>query len=293
MNLLSPKNLKKIKISDKELFADKLEFMSEPNCELSFQNFFMWGDIYKMSFFLYKDRLFIFNALEGDVSFPIGDKMQLEELIDISNRLSKENKDFVFSQVPENYINEYDCGNRFDISTNIDFDDYIYLADDLVQLSGKKLRKKRNLIKQFKTIYPTYKVVSLADKNIQEVLEMANECLQEKGGGENLLQEYSALTKGLENFEELDLCGISIEVDNKIIAFSICSELTKNTALVHFEKTLKGYKGAAQCINFETAKILQKKYKYINREQDLGIDGLRQAKKSYQPYKMLKTYILK
>ena len=100
------------------------------------------------------------------------------------------------------------------------------------------------------------------------------------------------MKKAFANFGELELQGLKIAQGRDLVAFSVFSRLSSNMADVHFEKFDPLIKGASQMIKWETAKFLAGKYKYINREQDLGIEGLRQAKRSYSPEYILSAYFL-
>jgi hypothetical protein len=107
-----------------------------------------------------------------------------------------------------------------------------------------------------------------------------------------LQMEYAALEQALDIIDSSRMDGLAITVDEKLVAFSIFSRLTPSTYDIHFEKSDLSFKGAAQVINHETAKYLQGKYEYVNREQDLGIKGLRQAKQSWDPHLVFKPYLL-
>jgi len=283
---------KSISINDKELFKEKLKLFKNPNCELSFQNFFMWGEIYEMSFTMFKGRIIVYNAVEKDITVPIGKAMGIDDFIELSDIMIKENKRSLITQVPIEYLKKEEYSGKFNISVDENFSDYIYIVEDLINLSGKKLGKKRNLIKQFKKNNGNYITEELTYKNIININKMLKLWLKNKEESPNILQEMIALKKGIKYFAELELRGVCIKIDNEVVAFAIFSKLTNDTALVHFEKSMHNIKGVSQIINYETAKILKKEYKYVNREQDLGNEGLRHSKRSYAPLKKLDTYIL-
>ena len=111
---------------------------------------------------------------------------------------------------------------------------------------------------------------------------------------ENIRNERRALTYALHHFEELDLTGAVISVDGKIAAFTFGAPISHNTFGVHYEKADINIDGIYSAINQEFASHLPEQYIYLNREEDLGIPGLRQAKLSYHPVLLLeKTKAIK
>ena len=167
-----------------------------------------------------------------------------------------------------------------------DYFDYIYLREDLATLKGKKYQPKRNHINNFKKRY-TYEYLPITPEIVPQCLELErqwfkanNESAEEE---EELSDERRSLTYALHHAEELDLTGGAIRVEGKIIAFSFGAPINHDTFGVHVEKADVSYEGAYTVINQEFAAHLPEQYTYVNREEDLGIPGLRQAKLSYQP----------
>ena len=128
---------------------------------------------------------------------------------------------------------------------------------------------------------------------IKKSLVLAQNILStSKGPIESLQMEYAALKQALGIIDRSLMDGLAITVEGKLAAFSIFSCLTPSTYDIHFEKSDLSFKGAAQVINHETAKYLKDKCKFVNREQDLGIKGLRQAKLSWEPHILFKPFLL-
>jgi len=177
-----------------------------------------------------------------------------------------------------------DLEEFFDLCEERDWADYIYSAELMVTLTGKKLAKKKNLISQFRRSYPDYHVLPLTKDKHPVLLRFTEKWRFERGAeGSYLDTEMQAIRNSLEMWDEIPAEGIIICHHNKISAYSVFSPLNSDTAAVHFEKFDPDMKGSAQIINWETAKVLQSRFKWINREQDIGLKGLRQAKLSYQP----------
>ena len=104
-----------------------------------------------------------------------------------------------------------------------------------------------------------------------------------------LENEKKAILYSMENFFELKLSGISMLIDDKIEAIAVYENMNPDTAIVHYEKGSPDYDGIYKAINQETAKILQNDVKFVNRESDMGISGLRKAKMSYRPHHMIEV----
>lgn len=182
--------------------------------------------------------------------------------------------------------------------------DYIYRTEDLAALSGKKYGKKRNHIKQFKAKRPGWRFEPLTSANLQDARLVEEKWLEEvlaantaganSADGDDLKIEKEIIFSALENFEIFgQACGMTgglLYVDDKPAAFCVASLLSAAVTDVHFEKCLFEYArdGGYAVINNEFSKSV--KTEFINREEDLGIEGLRKAKLSYYPEEILEKY---
>jgi uncharacterized protein len=174
----------------------------------------------------------------------------------------------------------------YTVSEDRDNFDYLYKRCDLAELKGRKFSKKRNLINAFINDHE-YTGTPLLDENIPEALGILEQWRKEHGAE----GDYAAAREALEQSWDLQLCGGIYYVEGRPVAYSLGEELAGGTCFViHFEKALQGYKGLYQFINQSFAAILPDIYDTINREQDLGDPGLRQAKESYQPSGFVKKY---
>ncbi len=164
--------------------------------------------------------------------------------------------------------------------------DYLYQRSDLANLQGRKYHKKRNLIKSFVSNHE-YAAMPLSDQHIPAALEVLERWREEFGAA----ADYRAAREALELSGELQLCGGIYFVEEQPVGYTMGEELANGTSFViHFEKALADYKGVYQFINQSFASILPKFYRTINREQDLGDPGLRQAKHSYKPSGYVRKY---
>ena len=225
---------------------------------------------------------------------PVGKALAMPDLLAVSDMLRRQGKSGNFVLVDQDFVKDNPgLANFFNVKIDLDNGDYIYSSQKLVDLPGNKLHKKRNLINQFLALYPDYICQPLKPLDLDDCLKLSRKwCRQRTCQELDFDHETSALKRALRNFNELELHGLKISHGGELIAFSIFSELSSNMADVHFEKFDPEIKGIGQVINWETAKSLSPKYKYINREQDLGLEGLRQAKKSYSPEYIVSAYLL-
>ena len=171
--------------------------------------------------------------------------------------------------------------------------DYVYLADSLITLRGKKLSSKRNHLNRFLNTFRDYTYEPITRHNIREVLEMNQQWCEENYGyqTESLTSEENAVDQVLHNVFELDVTGGLLRVGAKVVAYTLGEPLNDNTYLMHIEKALNAYPGAYQAINQMFAEANTQGYTYINREDDAGDEGLRQAKLSYDPVHLVaKSY---
>ena len=182
---------------------------------------------------------------------------------------------------------------QFRFTADRDYADYLYLRSDLATLSGKRFQPKRNHVNKFKRTYANYAYTPITPDHIRECLLLeqewcqANDCDKQEGTG----NERRALTYALEHFDELQLTGGILHVEGQIAAFSFGSPINQDTFGVHVEKADTRIEGAYAMINYEFANHVPEQYTYLNREEDLGIEGLRKAKLSYQPTIILEKYI--
>jgi hypothetical protein len=166
--------------------------------------------------------------------------------------------------------------------------DYLYLREDLATLPGKQYHKKRNLVNAFLNNY-RYEEKPMRKCLVKDaffILEQWHAAKGEEG-------DFAASREALERMEYLNLKGYLYYVDDKPAAYTLGEALARGRSFaVHFEKAIDSYKGIYQFVNQSFAAALPKYYMYINREQDLGDDGLRQAKMTYRPSGFVKKYIV-
>lgn len=279
--------------SQKEEYREILSRFPGRGCEYNFTNLYLWGR-QRMAF--HEGNVVFFSQFnqKSVYPFPLGKDLKptLDAIIhdartrDIPCRLTGLSQD--------------DCAaleqmypGRFRIHFDRDSFDYVYEISDLAQLGGRKYQKKRNHINRFRQNHPDYTLEPITDENALEAAQLLQAWYTQREENDPLADfhmEKAAVFKALRSRTELGLEGMLLKVEGKPVAMTMGSRLYDDTFDVHFEKALDEADGAYPTINWEFARYLQDKYpdlKYLNREEDMGLEGLRKAKLSYCPHHMV------
>ncbi|MCB5271357.1 MAG: phosphatidylglycerol lysyltransferase domain-containing protein [Candidatus Cloacimonetes bacterium] len=280
--------LNRLETSHTLMLREYLSKYPRENCDYTITNLISWGEIYDNHFLLYKERLVIFNPQYQYVYFPVGEYLTPLELKDMVTCFQKYYPEAKMILIPKEYIDQYPgLLDYFDINEDRDWADYIYSIEEMVEMRGKKLAKKKNLISQFRRAYPNYKVMKITEDRLPVIMSFTHKWRRDRDAeGAYLMTELQAIENTLKHWDHLPVQGIIICLNNKIVAYSIFSPQTLDMATVHFEKYDPYKKGSAQVVTWETARYLSDNYKWVNREQDIGLPGLRHAKMSYAPDRM-------
>ncbi len=274
-------------------------------CVYSLPSLIVWNNHISSPNFLEKDEhLFISNVFRNEpekshMIFPLSLKnedLEPHYLYESVKELGYKSYWFI----PENYIelNQKKLFEYFNIQEQPEYDDYIYISENLALLSGKKLSKKRNLINQFKSNYlDQNKVIvePIEKNNFKECLQFLNRWFDEKDFDKNdddFKTEKLAAELALTNYDKLGFDTLIVKVDDIVEGYSMGTRLNNNMWVLHFEKANTNIKGLYQYLDRETAKNIFNEYKYINKESDMGVQGIAHSKKSYYPFKRGKSYIL-
>ncbi len=253
-------------------------------CEYSFQNLFNWGQIYDARWAELDGTMYLYYGLENSLLMPVPN-IPPEELARVPDTFGLSKDDFTVCHATEGYIAAHpDVHEHFVVEDDDQFFDYVHSIDRLAELKGSKLAKKKNLISQFTRNNPSYECRPIVPDIYEECFRLAEKwCTIRTCEHIGITHEKSAIRRAFDHFEVIGLEGLAIFASGGLCAFSVFSMQNAETFIEHFEKADTGVKGAAQIINWETAKHLRGKAKFLNREQDLGIEGLRKAKSSYDP----------
>lgn len=266
--------------------------------DASFANIYLLRNKYSTKISRYKDfiiRKYYGKGARCGYTFPLGKGDVAKALAEIEKDAKEcgERLQFAFVTEEQKEVLENAMPARFCYSSDAGDSDYIYLRSELASLSGKAFHKKKNHFSKFVRTYPDYKYYEIGACNIYDAQKVADAWYYEHLHDEDASQlaEYKAIKEALENFEELGLIGGIIYVNDSPCAMTIASKINENTVDVHFEKAVGEYalNGGYAAIN----KLFSEKLDgvtWLNREEDIGIEGLRKAKLSYRPKIMLKKY---
>lgn len=286
-------------VKDLQPYFELVEYEA---CEYCFTTLYMWQHVYKTRYFIGDDFAIIMAEYEGN-SFsilPLAKKDKLPDVIEyIIKYFEENNKKICFRGVTKEVIevlqNEYP--DKFDYIEERDLFDYVYDADSLRTLVGRKNQKKRNHINAFLKDYEGRYEYKLLDENdFNDCLELLKEWTINKEEhnefDEGMDDESAGIRKIFEHYNYLkNLLKIAgIYVDGKLEAFTIGEFINPNMALIHIEKANPNIRGLYPYINQQFILNEFKDVEFVNREEDLGIPGLRQAKLSYHPVKFVEKY---
>lgn len=253
--------------------------------EYSFANLYLFRKTHDYSVEFIGDDIFIRGATYDGKSFLMP-TVDMGKLNKITLRDYIRDVDFLFP-IPEEWRKAFG-EDRFYFLAKEEEMDYVYTVDKISRYPGSRLHKKRNLLKQFLSLYK-YEAFPLTDDRLADARHILESWQEETGGGAERT-DYQPCLEALTLYDELVLCGCIYYVDSEPAAFIIGEELNREMFAIHFAKAKVKFKGIYQYMYSTFAKVLPVKYKYLNFEQDLGQASLRIAKSSYLPDIMLKKY---
>lgn len=281
-------------LADRALIESYLQEYPPEVSDLSFTNLFLWHFSRTIRFCEIANTLCIETTYPNQLPFlffPIGSD-KLEALHQLKKYYQTQNYPFCFHSLSENAKNELETlmPQQFVFELNRDRSDYIYEISALIELKGRKFHKKKNHTNQFYENYPNYSYETLTENNQQELLDTWNRWFAQTAPTQSLKNEHLGICNAIEHFAQLNFtCGI-VRVGDEIVAFSLGEVLNPETIVIHIEKANISYHGAYQVINQLFLKYEWSHYRFVNREEDLGIEGLRKAKLSYQPCHLIDKY---
>ncbi len=185
------------------------------------------------------------------------------------------------------------CPELFSMPTDIAWD-YVYSRESLATLKGKKLHGKRNHINKFLSKYPDYEYRKLTPDIVEDCIALYDQWIADKDEetAKSLQTEKKSVIRALNNIEDLGLTGGTIYIDGKLCAFTLGERLHPHMQLIHIEKGDTNYDGIFPMINQQYVLHECQDVELINREEDMGVEGMRKAKRSYNPLKMIEKYLI-
>ncbi len=290
--------IKPVTLEDKELFDRYFSQNKGINSEYTFTNMFMWQESYNIRYAVIGNMLCVFSQ-HGDgaetVNFPLGEgdiKPVISSLVEYFERQGKKPLIRIYSNDDAARLIEA-FPDSFILTEDRNSFDYVYKINDLIELSGRDYHAKKNHINRFLAKYP-YEYINITKDNVHLCYDMfVRWCDSKRDTVPGIDEQYQAVKRLFDNFEHLCIVGGGIIVDGNIVAFSIGEVLNadKSMVVVHLEHADTDFQGSFPFINQQFLINSWQSFEYVNREEDMGLAGLRRAKKSYHPCLMVEKYI--
>ena len=280
---------KEITLDDKELFIKYIG--RRESSILSFTTLFTWSFDGRIKYDIVDNCLVLLFFGKHGVSctYPYGNGETSAAVKKSYDYMKKTNNpSFIFMNEEEAKHISKIFPDEFEIISDENAADYVYLTEDLINLKGNKFQQKRNHLNAFLKKYE-YSYERLTIENIDEIKELFNKW-QNGQTNHDVGESKKATLRLIENMDKLDVVGGGIRVDGKLVAFSAGETITDEMAHIPLEFADIDYRGAFNVINRDFCANEWKNYKYINREEDMGVEGMRYAKRAYNPIKMIEKY---
>lgn len=288
-------DFKKLTMDDIEVVRPYFEMSRSNNCDNTVGGSVMWADFFDTHYTI-KEKTLIFKVRFLDkgecFTVPIGESVGYA--LDLICKYCIENS------IPMQFVTVTDrdlavLEQKYSVEKTLlsDWSDYVYNAEDLINLTGRKYHGQKNHINFFKKTYPNYEFEEINENNIEEVKEFIIEFSKNESKDSILFEEELKKTKEvLDNNDKYKFFGVMLKVDGRISAFSM-GEKVKHTLFAHIEKADKTKRGAYPMIMNEFAKRFGQDMHYINREENAGDKGLESSKLQYHPCTILNKYYVK
>lgn len=290
-------DLQHLKTEHKSLIERYIPRESSQMCDFGFGNLYSWSAAEHTEFCEKDGFLYLRSTFNGVTSyaFPWGEGDINLALAEIQKDASECEADLSFYCIAEEqlpYLKAF-FGERLIVKEQRDYFDYVYLRENLATLKGRRFHSKKNHVNSFCKKY-NFVYEELSENNLAECLEFSHSWFMMGKSTQRLEAERQVIDKAFRNFNKLGLKGALIRVNGKVVAYALGEPMYDGeTFCVHFEKASPEYPQAYAVINKLFAEKSLGDYKYINREDDAGVEGLRKAKMSYQPEYLVKKYYAK
>jgi len=270
------------------------------NSHFNFTNLYMWREPFHVHVAEEDDVLYVVSEWKARVSalqpfcdparYPEATKKLLAYFEEIEQPLHIYDMERGYAD----FLRSCDCAS-FEVVADRDNYDYVYLSEKLISLSGRKLHSKKNHLNAFRKEHPDAQFLPITDEIVTQCkLELNSWYKQhrQEDGTVDLFIDYerTAILEVLNNFADFGLKGGAILLDGRVVAFTFGEQLNTDTAVIHVEKADPEVRGAYPAINQGFVEHAWSHLTYINREEDMGIEGLRKAKESYKPEKLIEKF---
>lgn len=295
--MLRQDDFRPVTLADREFFDRHYTLYPQAHSDNTFTNMVCWNHFAGYTFAYIEKNVILASTIGSVTRFraPIGPRNPalLRSLIRLASDVS-DNEPIVLID-PDTAVWMREICPGINLQPDRNHFEYVYRAADLAELPGGNYLTIRRQLNKFRKNCASV-VEPISEKNWDDVKRFLIEWCEWKGcesGDPVLANEKEAVFFAIDHMRALSLRGLAIRVSSKIGAISLYEPMTRDTALVHFEKGLPDCDGIYKAINSETAARLAKKFTFINRESDLGVPGLREAKMRYHPHHMVEVYSMK
>lgn len=270
---------------DQELFRkhsgslDTLSYVYKPSYPM------LWDQEEEIHIYEGKEGLYVYQRASDTFLMPFSRDME-KAVKELEWLRGEEGLSSPVAFIPDNYSSFFPKASR-----DMDSDEYLYYSEKLIRLSGKHLQAKRNHISQFERSF-TYSFQALGKNDFDECIDLDRSWEEEKDQQyiEELEHERKAIRNAFDSWDSFGFSGATIKIDGRIIAFTVGEKVSDKEGIIHFEKADTSYIGSYATINHHFIATYFSDLETINRQEDMGVEGMRKAKKSYHPYRMLEMW---
>jgi hypothetical protein len=291
--VISLSDFQPVTLGEKNLFRSHYRRYPQVHSDNTFTNMVCWNHYARYHYVMRDDSLVLSSTIEGNTRYrvPIGPKAPdlLADVLGLALDHGDDTPLVVLGETAREQVAQQ--FPHLPLYPDRDLFEYVYLATDLAELPGKKYLTIRHQLNRFRTRC-AYRLENITRENLGEVKEFLDKWCEWRDCEDSpvLAHERDAIRFATSHFSDLDLSGLAIRTNGDMGSISLFEGLNSDTAVVHFEKGLPECAGIYKAINAETASRLASQYPFINRESDLGIPGLREAKTRYHPHHMVPVY---
>lgn len=296
-------SFKCLTLEDKEIIEKYIDKSKLDSYEYLFSSLYMWRKLNNIKYAVLDDVLIIEKNEEGKGTFYAQffgyKKDNLTSIIDelIKRNLEFTDRDYLFGDVGDEFVDDLKKYTDFsiDIVEDIDDSEYIYNTQDLIELKGKKYHSKKNHVNSFLKTY-SYDIKTINNENVKsDCMDLLHKWHEEVAVtvDKEMLMEIDAIKDLFRELHFFDLNSIAIYVDGELAGFAVGEKVNDRMALIHVERGEIAYKGIYAFLNKQFLVESFQDTEFVNRQEDTGNEGLRKAKKSYHPEKMIKKYLVK
>ncbi len=296
-------SFKSLTLEDKEIIEKYIDKSKLDSNEYLFSSLYMWRKLNNIKYAVLDNVLIIEKNEEGKGTFYAQffgyKKDNLTSIIDelIKRNLEFTDRDYLFGDVGDEFVDDLKKYTDFsiDIVEDIDDSEYIYNTQDLIELKGKKYHSKKNHVNSFLKTY-SYDIKTINNENVKsDCMDLLHKWHEEVAVtvDKEMLMEIDAIKDLFRELHFFDLNSIAIYVDGDLAGFAVGEKVNDRMALIHVERGEIAYKGIYAFLNKQFLVESFQDTEFVNRQEDTGNEGLRKAKKSYHPEKMIKKYLVK